>query len=118
MARWAAGRKARSAGHCAILRTWHILEKMLTDIWACAFSTRDIEQAVDRAPRRRRNGSPANLIFLRHIENPENVPRQASLQVIFMTQSLDARGRSPRIWPNEVCHVVRATLSARPDGLR
>ena len=33
-----------------------------------------------------------NLIFLRHIENPENVQRQASLQVIFMTQSLERAG--------------------------
>src|ERR1017187_9415760 len=61
-----------------------ILEKMLTDCGA-AFSGRNVGKAIDvlRADAERLR----NLIFLRHIENPENLVRQASLQVIFMTQS-------------------------------
>src|SRR5437660_66950 len=47
-----------------------------------------------------------NLIFLRHIENPENVQRQASLQVIFMTQSLERAGDHVKNLAEEVCHFV------------
>jgi len=47
-----------------------------------------------------------NLIFLRHIENPENLVRQASLQVIFMTQSLERAGDHAKNLAEEVCHIV------------
>ena len=47
-----------------------------------------------------------NLIFMRHIENPENVQRQASLQVIFMTQSLERAGDHAKNLAEEVCHLV------------
>ena len=47
-----------------------------------------------------------NLIFLRHIENPENLQRQASLQVIFMTQSLERAGDHAKNLAEEVCHFV------------
>src|SRR5580698_2893560 len=64
-----------------------ILEKMLTDA-ADAFSARDVSKAVDVLRSDSEIDRLRNLIFLRHIENPENIARQASLQVIFMTQSL------------------------------
>lgn len=82
-----------------------ILEKMLTDSGS-AFSTRDIEQAVDVLRADAEMDRLRNLIFLRHIENPENVPRQASLQVIFMTQSLERAGDHAKNLAEEVCHVV------------
>jgi phosphate transport system protein len=47
-----------------------------------------------------------NLIFLRHIENPENIVRQASLQVIFMTQALERAGDHAKNLAEEVCHFV------------
>jgi phosphate uptake regulator len=47
-----------------------------------------------------------NLIFMRHIENPENMQRQASLQVIFMTQSLERAGDHAKNLAEEVCHFV------------
>jgi phosphate transport system protein len=47
-----------------------------------------------------------NLIFLRHIENPEGTQRQASLQVIFMTQSLERAGDHAKNLAEEVCHFV------------
>ena len=47
-----------------------------------------------------------NLIFLRHIENPENVPHQESLQVIFITQSLERAGDHAKNVAEEVCHFV------------
>jgi phosphate transport system protein len=82
-----------------------ILEKMLTDVGG-AFSTRDVGKAVDVIRADSEIDRLRNLIFLRHIENPENIARQASLQVIFMTQSLERAGDHAKNLAEEVCHVV------------
>ena len=82
-----------------------ILEKMLTDV-AESFSARDVEKAVDVIRADAEMDRLRNLIFLRHIENPENVVRQASLQVIFMTQSLERAGDHAKNLAEEVCHFV------------
>ncbi|HTW32020.1 MAG TPA: PhoU domain-containing protein, partial [Candidatus Sulfotelmatobacter sp.] len=68
-----------------------LLEKMLTDCGE-AFSARDVSKAVEVLRADAEMDRLRNLIFLRHIENPENIVRQASLQVIFMTQSLERAG--------------------------
>ncbi|HET9405598.1 MAG TPA: PhoU domain-containing protein [Candidatus Sulfotelmatobacter sp.] len=82
-----------------------ILEKMLTDS-AAAFSERDVTKAVDVIRADAEMDRLRNLIFLRHIENPENTVRQASLQVIFMTQSLERAGDHAKNLAEEVCHIV------------
>jgi phosphate transport system protein len=82
-----------------------ILEKMLTDCGA-AFSGRDVGRAVDVLRADAEMDRLRNLLFLRHIENPENVHRQASLQVIFMTQSLERAGDHAKNLAEEVCHFV------------
>ena len=82
-----------------------ILEKMLTDV-GDAFSARDVSKAVDVLRADSEIDRLRNLIFLRHIENPENITRQASLQVIFMTQSLERAGDHAKNLAEEVCHVV------------
>jgi phosphate transport system protein len=82
-----------------------ILEKMLTDC-AAAFSEREIGKAVDVLRADAEMDRLRNLIFLRHIENPENLHRQASLQVIFMTQSLERAGDHAKNLAEEVCHFV------------
>ena len=82
-----------------------VLEKMLTDAGA-AFSTRDLKKAVDVLRADAEVDRLRNLIFLRHIENPENVPRHASLEVIFMTQSLERAGDHAKNLAEEVCHFV------------
>ncbi len=93
-----------------------ILEKMLSDCGA-AFSTRDVGQAVAILRADAEMDRLRNLIFLRHIENPENLVRQASLQVIFMTQSLERAGDHAKNLAEEVCtfvsgHTVRHVLMA------
>ncbi|MGC2272671.1 MAG: PhoU domain-containing protein [Candidatus Sulfotelmatobacter sp.] len=82
-----------------------ILEKMLTDV-GDAFSARDVGKAVDGLRADSEMDRLRNLIFLRHIENPENIARQASLQIIFMTQSLERAGDHAKNLAEEVCHVV------------
>ena len=86
-----------------------LLEKMLTDC-ADAFSERSVSKAVEVLRADAEMDRLRNLIFLRHIENPENVQRQASLQVIFMTQSLERAGDHAKNLAEEVCHFV----SGRP----
>jgi phosphate transport system protein len=82
-----------------------ILEKMLTDV-GDSFSTRDVKKAVEVLRADAEIDRLRNLIFLRHIENPENIARQASLQVIFMTQSLERAGDHAKNLAEEVCHFV------------
>ena len=82
-----------------------ILEKMLTDV-GNAFSNRDVSKAIDVLRADSEMDRLRNLIFLRHIENPENIARQASLQIIFMTQSLERAGDHAKNLAEEVCHFV------------
>src|ERR1700676_4327317 len=82
-----------------------ILEKMLTDVGE-AFSARDVGKAVDVLRSDSEMDRLRNLIFPRHIENPENIERQASLEVIFMTQPLERAGDHAKNLAEEVCHVV------------
>ena len=82
-----------------------ILEKMLTDV-GDSFSARDVGKAVDVLRADSEVDRLRNLIFLRHIENPENIARQASLQIIFMTQSLERAGDHAKNLAEEVCHLV------------
>jgi phosphate transport system protein len=86
-----------------------LLEKMLTDCGS-AFSGRDVAKAIDVLRADAEMDRLRNLIFLRHIENPENLHLQASLQVIFMTQSLERAGDHAKNLAEEVCHFV----SGRP----
>jgi len=82
-----------------------LLEKMLTDV-GDSFSSRDVKKAVEVLRADAEMDRLRNLIFLRHIENPENMARQASLQVIFMTQSLERAGDHAKNLAEEVCHFV------------
>ncbi len=82
-----------------------VLEKMLADVGQ-SFSQRDVRKAIDVLRADAEMDRLRNLIFLRHIENPENVARHASLQVIFMTQSLERAGDHAKNLAEEVCHFV------------
>ncbi len=82
-----------------------VLEKMLNDV-AEAFSARDVKKAIEVLRSDAEIDRLRNLIFMRHIENPENLVHQASLQVIFMTQSLERAGDHVKNLAEEVCHLV------------
>jgi len=94
------------------MRLATVLEKMLTDV-GTAFSSRDVKKAIDMLRADAEMDRLRNLIFLRHIENPENVQRQASLRVIFMTQSLERAGDHVKNLAEEVlCLVWSSTAIA------
>lgn len=82
-----------------------LLEKMLSDL-AASFDTRNVKKAIEVLRADAEMDRLRNLIFVRHIENPENVPRQESLQIIFMTQSLERAGDHAKNVAEEVCHLV------------
>jgi phosphate transport system protein len=82
-----------------------LLEKMLSDV-GHSFSQRDVKKAIEVLRADAEMDRLRNLIFMRHIENPENIARQASLQVIFMTQSLERAGDHAKNLAEEVCHFV------------
>jgi len=71
-----------------------------------SFSQRDVKKAIDVLRADAEMDRLRNLIFMRHIENPENIHRQASLQVVFMTQSLERAGDHAKNLAEEVCHFV------------
>jgi phosphate transport system protein len=82
-----------------------VLEKMLADV-GLSFSQRDVRKAIDVLRADAEMDRLRNLIFLRHIENPENTVLHFSLQVIFMTQSLERAGDHAKNLAEEVCHFV------------
>ena len=82
-----------------------LLEKMLADVGK-SFSGRDVKKAIEVLRADAEMDRLRNLIFMRHIENPENIHRQASLQVVFMTQSLERAGDHAKNLAEEVCHFV------------
>ena len=87
-----------------------LLEKMLADVGYGILRAAMSSKAIDVLRADAEMDRLRNLIFLRHIENPESVPHHASLQVIFMTQSLERAGDHAKNLAEEVCHLV----SGRP----
>jgi len=82
-----------------------ILEKMLGDVYE-AFSNRNLEKTVLVLRADAELDRIRNLIFLRHVENRENQPRQESFHVVFMTQTIERAGDHVKNLAEEVCHMV------------
>jgi len=82
-----------------------IVTSMLSDITA-AFSERDVSKALDVLKADSELDRLRNLIFIRHIENPENVPRRESFHLVFMCQALERCGDHAKNLAEEICHLV------------
>jgi phosphate transport system protein len=101
-----------------------LLCKMLADATE-AFRTRDTKLALAVLRADTEMDRLRNLLFVRHIENPENKPQQESFHVIFMTQALERSGDHAKNLAEEVVHLVsgrsvRHLLRAqdKPDEVR
>lgn len=81
------------------------LEKMLGDVHD-AFSQRDLNRALAVLRSDAELDRLRNLIFLRHLENHDGMPRQESFHVLFMTQALERAGDHAKNLAEEVCHLV------------
>jgi phosphate transport system protein len=101
-----------------------LLHKMLTGA-SEAFRKRDVDAAMNVLRADMDMDRFRNLLFVRHIENPENAPRQESFHVVFMTQELERAGDHAKNVAEEVVHLVtgrsmRHLLRAqdKPDEVR
>jgi phosphate transport system protein len=101
----AAGSRLDSEDARELTQMATVLEKMLADVGQ-SFSERDVKKAIAVLRADAEMDRLRNLIFMRHIENPENIVRHASLQVIFMTQALERAGDHAKNLAEEVCHFV------------
>lgn len=81
------------------------VEKMLSDVHD-ALSARDLNRALGVLRCDAEVDRLRNLIFLRHLENHDGLPRQESFHVLFMTQSLERAGDHAKNLAEEVCHLV------------
>lgn len=71
-----------------------------------AFAKRDVARAMavlreDAELDRRRN-----LMIVRHVENPEKLPKEESYHVVFMAQILERSGDHVKHLAEEICHLV------------
>ena len=82
-----------------------ILEKMLSDVHE-AFSKRDLQRTLLVLRADSEIDRLRNLVFMRHVENRENQPRQESFHVVFMTQTIERAGDHAKNLAEEVCQLV------------
>ncbi len=88
-----------------LIRIASILEKMLSDVQQ-AFSNRDLDRAIAVLRADSEIDRLRNLMFVRHVENPEGQPTRESIQVLFMAQSLERAGDHAKNLAEEICHFV------------
>ncbi len=82
-----------------------ILEKMLSDVHS-AFSKRDLQKTLLVLRADSELDRIRNLVFMRHVENRENQPRQESFHVVFITQTIERAGDHVKNLAEEVCQLV------------
>jgi len=71
-----------------------------------AFASRDVRKALDVLKADAELDRLRNLIFVRHIENPDKLPRKESFHVVFMCQALERSGDHSKNLAEEICHLV------------
>lgn len=89
----------------ALIMMATILEKMLDDVRE-GFSKRDLQKTLTVLRADSELDRIRNLIFMRHVENRENQPRQESFHVVFMTQTIERAGDHVKNLAEEICHLV------------
>lgn len=82
-----------------------LVENMLTKI-GCAFTTRDMEQAISVLRTDAEIDRLRNLLVVRHTENPEALKGQESLHVLAMANALERAGDHVKNMAEELCHLA------------
>jgi phosphate transport system protein len=82
-----------------------IVTSMLANVTE-SFSERDVRRALDVLKADAELDRLRNLILIRHIENPENIPRRESFHLVFMCQALERSGDHAKNLAEEICHLV------------
>lgn len=99
----AVGRQLAAPDVQDLARMAATLEKMLTEVYH-AYSTRDLERAVNVLRADGEIDRQRNLIFIRHLECPDS--QVESIQVLLMAQALERAGDHTKNLAEEVCHLV------------
>jgi phosphate transport system protein len=82
-----------------------IVAEMLGDV-SLAFSKREVRRAIEVLKSDAELDRLRNLVFVRHIENPDNEPRQESFHLVFISQALERSGDHAKNLAEEICHLV------------
>ena len=101
----AVGRRMESRDVQELIRMASVLEKMLGEAYQ-AFSTRDVNLAISVLRTDGELDRLRNLLFVRHVDNPEGEPCRESIQVLLMAQALERAGDHVKNVAEEVCHFV------------
>ena len=99
------GSRLQSSDAQDLSRMAALLTAMLEDV-AAAFADRDVRRAIDVLKTDAELDRLRNLIFVRHIENRENEPRQESFHLVFISQALERAGDHAKNLAEEICHLV------------
>lgn len=82
-----------------------IVSGMLEGV-AEAFSKRNVARALAVLNADAELDRLRNLMFVRHIDNPEGHPVREGFHVVFMAQSLERAGDHAKNLAEEICHLV------------
>jgi len=81
------------------------VSRMLGEVYQ-AYSARDLKRALAVLQMDTELDRVRNLMFVRHIENPENQPHRESFHIVFMCQTLERAGDHAKNLAEEICHLV------------
>ena len=101
----AVGRSVEPRDVQELIRMASVLEKMLAEAYQ-AFAGRDVTRAISVLRTDGELDRLRNLLFVRHVENPEGEPCRESIQVLLMAQALERAGDHVKNVAEEVCHFV------------
>ncbi len=94
---------ARDAGDIVTMSS--IVLGMLASVEE-AFTNRDVARALTVLSDDAELDRLRNLMFVRHVENPEHQPVRESYHLLFMSQMLERCGDHAKNLAEEVCHLV------------
>ncbi len=86
-------------------RMAQLLHQMLSEI-QISLRDRDLKRALAILRTDAEMDRIRNLLFVRHVENPEGLQRQESFHLVFMTQTLERAGDHVTNVAEEICHLI------------
>lgn len=94
---------ARDAGDLVTMAS--IVVGMIASVEA-GFTHRDVPRALTVLSDDAELDRLRNLMFVRHVENPEHQPVRESYHLLFMSQMLERAGDHAKNLAEEICHLV------------
>ena len=101
----AAGNRLESRDANDLLTMCSIVAGMVDSVGQ-AFDRRDVARALTVLSDDAELDRLRNLMFVRHVENPEHQPVRESYHLLFMSQMLERAGDHAKNLAEEVCHLV------------